>query len=89
MIHVTPRKVVSAGHIVEFIAEVPVAIVKVKMHQKVREREKEHDGHAIREEGLFLIGGYLRLISSGIHFCVCGGARVGIPNSRFWPFTAA
>jgi hypothetical protein len=45
----------STSHIVEFVAEVSVAIVEVKMHQEVRHGEKHDDQHAIGEEGLSLI----------------------------------
>jgi hypothetical protein len=59
---------VSAGSVIELIAEEAIPIVEVKMQQEVREGEKENDDHAIREKRLLLIVESGCLVRCRFHF---------------------
>ncbi len=68
MIHIAPGQMVSAGSVIELIAEEAIPIVEVKMQQEVREGEKEDDDHAIREKRLLLIVESGCLVRCRFHF---------------------
>jgi hypothetical protein len=72
MIHVAPGKMISAGHVIEFVAEVSVAIVEIEMQKKIRESKKQDDKHTVREERLFLFVGIRRLFGVDFHLGIFG-----------------
>src|SRR5256886_3197857 len=71
LVDVSPRKVITAGNVIEFVAEVAVAVVEVDMHQKIGEGKNNGDEHPIREEGCLLILKSRRRLSCHVHFHLC------------------
>ena len=52
LVDISPCQVISAGHVVKFVAEVAITIVEVAMKEQFGEGDSQNDRHAAGEEGL-------------------------------------
>jgi hypothetical protein len=48
MVDVAPGKMIPASHVIEFVPEVPIPIVEVKVQQKICDGQEQNYEHAIR-----------------------------------------
>src|SRR5882762_3658177 len=76
LVDISPAEVIAAGHVIEFVAEVAIAVVEVKMQQEVREGKQKYNDHAVREERPLLIVQGGRVVSGNFHWVSCRYARV-------------
>jgi hypothetical protein len=44
---------IAAGHVIEFIAKITIAIVEVAMEQEICDGKEKDNGHPVRQKWLF------------------------------------
>ena len=80
LVDITPGKVIAAGHVVEFVAEISVTIIEIDVEEQIGDGDGPNRSHASGKERLLVAAGRRRRCS-GSHGRGLESCRFGEPRS--------
>ena len=67
LVDISPCQMVATGDVIEFVAEIPIAIVEIAMQQELGQCYQHDQQHAVREPVFSSASGGRRLNGSAVH----------------------